>query len=566
MLLSGIRPELLSTHITNIMKLVKYLLCGAIALAATSCYDEPHGPSTKRPAGSTPDTPVTPVNPDDVKSPTPTFTLATQKATLTPGTTYQEIEGFGASDCWLPNTIGQYWTSNRQDIATLLFSQKISGDQPRGIGLSMWRVNLGGGTAEQGDAGGIDLNSRAEAYLQANGSWDWTKCAGQRYFMEQARNNGVEKFILFSNTPLVQFTKNGKGYSASGAYANLKDDCYGAFADYMAEVASHYISDGYNVTHISPVNEPQYDWNGTNQEGSGWQNKEVARLTRELDRALTEKSLPNVGISVGEAGHYVSMYSGNSQRENTINAFFDPSSDAYIGDLKHVGNLICGHSYWTFSNWADMRDVRSKLKRAADAKGLRVWQTEWSMLDKEPEDLGGSYDDVSEFDIAQYMSRIIHNDLTVAGVTSWSYWTAMSVERYSQKNRFELIKTTPAGGNYSDDFKVGGNFEATHNLWVLGNYSLFVRPGYKRCDLALSETKDFFGSAYIAPDNSKLVMVITNYSKERGASIDMAAPEGTKAIYRYTTTNTKHLQMDRFNIADKVFVDPASVTTVVYEF
>ena len=41
------------------------------------------------------------------------------------------------------------------------------------------------------------------------------------------------------------------------------------------------------------------------------------------------------------------------------------------------------------------------------------------------------------------MSKIIHNDITVAGCTSWSYWTAMSVERWSQKNRFELIKTTP---------------------------------------------------------------------------------------------------------------------------
>lgn len=76
------------------------------------------------------------------------------------------------------------------------------------------------------------------------------------------------------------------------------------------------------------------------------------------------------------------------------------------------------------------------------------------MLDKEPSELGGSYGDVSEFDIAQYMSRVIHNDIVMAGCTSWCYWTAMSVERYDQKNRFELIKTTPSGGNYSNDFTV----------------------------------------------------------------------------------------------------------------
>lgn len=550
------------------MKLTKYLLCGAIALAFSACGNDDPGVSTKRLAGSEdPDKPENPSTPGDgVVSPEPTFTLSTRKVSVDRSKTYQEIEGFGASDCWLPNQIGQYWTQNRYQIAQWLFSQSISNSgEPRGIGLSMWRVNLGAGTAEQGDESKIDQNNRAECYLPPSGVYDWTKCAGQRYFMEQAKNNGVEKFILFSNSPLVQYTKNGKGYSESGAYSNLKDDCYALYADYMAEVAKHYLSSGYNVTHISPVNEPQYDWNGTSQEGSGWQNTEVARLARELDRALTERNL-NTGISIGEAGHWVSMYQGDSKRENTINAFFDPNSEAYVGDLKHVGNLICGHSYWTFDNWNDMRTVRANLKAAADARGLRVWQTEWSMLDKEPSDLGGSYDDVSEFDIAQYMSRIIHNDLTVAGVTSWSYWTAMSVERWSQKNRFELIKTTPAGGNYSDDFTKEGSVEATHNLWVLGNYSLFVRPGYKRCELSLDENKDFFGTAFVAPDNSRLVLVITNYDKQRGISLDMAAPEGVQSVYTYTTTSAKHLQQDRFNTADKVFVAPASVTTVVYNF
>jgi len=549
------------------MKFAKYLICGALALGVVSCADEPEGPSTKRPVGSDPENPSKPGGDpdDDVKSPTPSFSLSSQKLTVSPGQTYQEMEGFGASDCWLPNQIGQYWSQNRLQISRWLFSRDISSDEPQGIGLSMWRVNLGAGSAEQGDAGLIDKNNRAESYLPASGMYDWTKCAGQRYFMEQAKNNGVEKFILFSNSPLVQFTKNGKGYSESGGSANLKDDCYGQFADYMAEVAKHFVEEGYNISHISPVNEPQYNWDGTAQEGSGWQNTEVARLTRELDRALTDRKL-NTGISIGEAGAWTHMYQGDSKRENTINAFFDSSSEAYVGDLKHVGNLTCGHSYWTFGSWNEMRDVRQRLKNAADAKGLRVWQSEWSMLDKEPSDLGGSYDDVSEFDIAQYMSRVIHNDITVAGVTSWSYWTAMSVERYSQKNRFELIKTTPAGGNYSDDFTAEGNVEATHNLWVLGNYSLFIRPGYKRCDLSLNESKDFFGSAYVAPDNSCLVLVITNYDKERGVSLDMAAPEGTKSVYTYTTTAAKHLRQARFNIADKVFVDPASVTTIVYNF
>lgn len=560
-----------------IMKFTRLLLCGAIALSLAACGDDTPEESTKRPAGSgsgteKPDEPDKPDQPGDaVVSPRPSFTLSTQKVTLDAGRTFQEMEGFGASDCWLPNWIGQYWSGNRLQIARWLFSTNISKDgQPQGIGLSMWRVNLGAGTYETGDAGGIteenSHNNRAESFLDAAGGFDWKKCAGQQYFMQQARNNGVEKFILFSNSPLVNYTKNGQGRSDSGAFANLKDDCYQPFAGYMADVAKHFTDEGYNISHISPVNEPQYDWNGNNQEGSGWQNTEVARLARELDKALTERGL-QTEISLGETASWDKTYSGNSDRENTIDAFFNPSSKAYVGDLKHVARHIGGHSYWTDKDgWDKTRDIRRKVAQAAEARGLKVWQTEWSMLDREPSDLGGSYDEVSEFTIAQFMSRVIHNDITVAGVSSWSYWTAMSVERWGQKNRFELIKTTPAGGQYSNDFTKEGNVDATHNLWVLGNYSLFVRPGYKRCALTLDESKDFFGTAYVAPDNSRLVLVITNYDKERGVSLDMAAPEGVKSVYTYTTTAVKHLQQAQFNTADKVFVDPASVTTIVYSF
>ena len=187
--------------------------------------------------------PETPVDPDAVVSPKPAFTLATQQISVDPSKTYQEMEGFGASDCWLPNWIGQYWSSSRLQIANWLFSQKISGGKPQGIGLSMWRVNLGAGTADAPGGGGIDsdnANNRAEAFLATGGNYDWTKCAGQRWFMEQAKNNGVESFVLFSNSPLVQYTKNGQGRSDSKGQSNLKDDCYDDYAAYMAEVAAHF--------------------------------------------------------------------------------------------------------------------------------------------------------------------------------------------------------------------------------------------------------------------------------------------------------------------------------------
>nr|AIA94063.1 CAZy families GH30 protein [uncultured Bacteroides sp.] len=108
-------------------------------------------------------------------------------------------------------------------MAQLLFSSEIKSGQPEGIGLSMWRFNLGGGTAEQGSNSDIeDQSRRAECFLQADGTLDWTHQAGQQYFLQKAREYGCEQFVMFSNTPPIYYTRNGKGYSGMGAYSNLK--------------------------------------------------------------------------------------------------------------------------------------------------------------------------------------------------------------------------------------------------------------------------------------------------------------------------------------------------------
>lgn len=557
------------------MKILKYLLSGIVMLSFASCYDEPTGESTKVPAGSED------INPDDIVSPKPSFSCNTENVTVDPSKTYQEMEGIGASDCWLGEPVGKYWTAGRQKVADFLFSQKMNGDQPAGIGLSMWRVNLGAGSAEQGNDSQIkNVNNRAESYYYDN-KYDWSKCVGQRYFMQQAKNNGVEKIILFANSPLVQWTENGLatriGFTGNW-HSNLKKVHYGDYAEYLAEVAQHFTAEGYNISHISPVNEPQHEWNGDAQEGSSWYNSEIAEFARELDKSLESRGL-NTDILLGEAGSFQSLYSDNDINHNMIHNFFSPSSKSYVGDLKHVNNLISGHSYWAFDNWNDMRNVRSKVASAAAEKNLRVWQTEWSMLDACPSELEptGKYDNLTNFDIAVYMSKVIHNDFTVANCTSWSYWTAMSVERFGQQNRFELIYVTAAGGQYDDDFTAEGTVEDNPNLWVLGNYSRFIRPGFVRIDLAHKESKDFFGSAWKSPAGDCIVAVYTNMDREKGVILNgtIKGVEKAKSVTTYTTrytydgskqlTDAKKMYMNRFNINDNVFVEPYSVTTVVYK-
>ena len=497
--------------------------------------------------------------------------------TVDPAVTYQTIEGFSASDCWAPAVIGKYWTGSRAGIAELLFSREVVNGQPKGIGLSMWRSNMGGGSWEQGidsnigvdnGANGYNYYRRGESYLNDDLTYDWTRCEGQRYFLDQAKEYGVESIVLFSNSPNVQFTRNGKGYSDMGHSSNLKGDCYDDFAAYMAEVAAQYRAWGYPVTHISPVNEPQYTWDGHDQEGSGWTNTEVAKLTKELDAALTNKGLDDVKIVLGEAADWEYAYKtkNSDSYSNCIDAFFNASSTNYVGNLSHVAKVYGGHSYWTDGTWSGMRSVREQAYSKAQANGVSLWQTEWSMLGDGYSEFPG-YDNSNEMDIALVMDKVIYNDLTVGNMTSWSFWTSMDVSRWSQLDRFMLIDFTPSGGTYSVQLEGEGSYKANSTLWVLGNYSLFVRPGYKRVSVDITNTdRTFFGTGFISADGNRLVVVVSNLGTSAMSFRLNVKDFAATRVSSYTTTLDKHLAQKTLSTTSNEFaLEASSVTTFVFE-
>jgi hypothetical protein len=479
---------------------------------------------------------------------------------------FQVMESFAASDCWDPNYVGKHWAeSEKEGLARLLFSKGIKDGKPEGIGLSGWRVNLGGGTAQQGAASDIgDHSRRAEAFIDIKtGKIDWSQQAGQQYFLQKAKEYGVEQYVLFSNTPPVLWTKNGKGYSHSGVYSNLKEDAYDDFAEYMAETLAHFQKEkGIQFDFISPVNEPQHNWADPSQEGSAWQNAEVAKLTRELNASLLKRDL-KTKILLAEAADWKSVYEtdGDAGRKNVVANLFSPASPNYVGNLSNVSPIIAGHSYWTDGSWSQLTQVRSQVKASAEAAGLKVYQTEWSMLG-DGYDLSEfiGYDKASYMDIALYMSKVIHTDLVYAQAVSWSYWTSMATERWGHKNRFFLIRLKPNGA----DMTQGGTHEASKTLWVLGNYSRFVRPGYQRVEIKVpGESKEKFGTAYVAPDGKTVVAVYSNLSS---TSLNVKANlSGVKSIKTYVTNATQDLVENSIaDISANILVHPGSVMTVVY--
>ncbi|MFI3280888.1 MAG: glycoside hydrolase [Rikenellaceae bacterium] len=486
----------------------------------------------------------------------------------------QTIDGFSASDCWSGNFVGQYWDdSERSQIAEWLFSQGVDDDKnPLGIGLSMWRFNLGGGTSEQGaDSNISDETRRAECFLNADGTYDWTKHAGQRYFLERAVAEGCESFVMFSNSPPVHYTKNGKGYSSSGSYGNLQDDCYDDFAEYIGTVLQHFKDEeGIEFAYISPVNEPQYDWSSSNQEGSGWQNSEVKTLAQEIDKSITSRNL-STQILVNESADYRYLYetSNSDGRKNCAKQLFYTESDNYIGDISSVAPIIAAHGYWVDGNWDLLEYSRQAVRERVDMYDIKLYQTEWSMLGDNYDDdnVYPGHDDATYLDIALHMSKVMHHDLVNANVSSWSYWVAMDTESWSHKNRFLLIMLNPYDSN--SDLSLGGTGDATKTLWVLGNYSRFIRPNYKRVDHSMdTETEYFFGSSYLSPEGDKLVVVYTNLTGIMvQPKITIEGGKKIKSGVRYITDTDNDLKLiDDIEDVDKdLKVEGESVVTFVFD-
>ena len=487
--------------------------------------------------------------------------------------TFQTIQDFGASDCWTAEYVSDYFsTTQKEKAARWLFSQKMDANGcPEGIGLSCWRVNLGAGSASQGTASNIENETRrVECYLNSDGTYDWTRCDGQQWFMKQAKDYGVEHFLLFSNSAPIYFTKSGKANTNNQSLTcNLKDNRYDKYAEFLATATQHFVDEGYNVTYIDPVNEPRYDWKD-GQEGSPWENSNIAKLAKELDKSITNRNL-STKILIPEASSWDLLYSGTGRASKQINAFFKSSSSTYIGDLPSLAKVVTGHSYWTFGNNSDLKDIREKVRDAAQEYGLEVMQTEWSMLDAAPSTSAGfpaSYDAATKMDIALYMGKLIYCDLNYGNMSGWSYWTAFAQERYSQKNRFYLIRMNAQGDSGEEsygDIKNGGTLTADKNLWVLGNYSRFIRPGYKRVAVdGADEMNDLMGSSWLSPDENTLVTVLVNMNHTtRNISLSLA-DKSIESIKTYVTNKINNLRLTpALSDASNMEIPARSVVTVV---
>ncbi|WP_223706898.1 glycoside hydrolase [Niabella beijingensis] len=479
--------------------------------------------------------------------------------TLYPSQEQQTMHSFGASDCWTAKFIGNWQDEQKKNkIADLLFSMDTLKDgSPEGIGLSLWRFNIGGGSFEQGTASNIkDEWRREECFMNADGSYDWNKQQGQQWFLEAAKKRGVAYTLGFSLTPPVFMTQNGKAYNASGGTRmNIKDGMMDAYAGFLAKVTDHFKFD-----FLSPVNEPQWKWgkaDGAGQEGTQAVNTEIADLVKAIAPKMENTSAK---IVVGEAGQWDYIFGKNEEGcGDQARQFFEPGTPTYIGSLPQVAGIISAHSY--FSTCPDAtavttrQQVRSVVQQLAP---LQTWQTEFGILGNICNQYSGAPRNTG-IDYGLYVAKVIHHDLTVANTTSWQWWLAMSPYDYSDAL---VYINAPSGRIDVPGCKTDGIVSDSKQLWVFGNFARFVRPGMKRIAATVSgktDTGNVLVSAYKEVNKRKTVVVLINpWNQEQTVQLNGMTDS---SVTTYTTDDTQNLKHSIAN-AREIRLPAKSVVTV----
>jgi hypothetical protein len=461
----------------------------------------------------------------------------------------QTIHNFGASDAWSIQFVGQWPLAQREAIADLLFETGLDdNNDPRGVGLSTWRFNIGAGSSRQNNI--WDTWRRADTFYNEDFSgYDWTRLPGQRWFLQAAKTRGVKHMTAFVNSPPINMTKNGNAFASSGpATTNLADDKVDDFARYLADILAHFRSaEGIDFAVVSPVNEPQWRWErSSGQEGNRYSTSDIKRV---ID-ALAEEDLGNTRIEIPESGENQYLYLDTL--DDYIDAFFDSASPDYVGDK--VSNSVAGHSYWTDASVSGLITSRRLLRKKLDSyPGLEFAMSEYAILgDNGPgRDLG--------ILPALRIARTAHFDLTIAEASSWQWW--LGVSPYDYKD----------GLVYIDYRKVAGNFYESKMLWAMGNFSRFIRPGMMRVGTSRSDgskpREDVTGlmvSSYVDAPHNIAVTVFVNWAPEgKAVELDFQGMEIDSLIPYVTSADDDLAPYALLTPSDQVEIPGWSIVTLV---
>lgn len=514
-----------------------------------------------------------------------------KQTTINTSKAYQTIDGFGASGCWWSQSVGDW--ENADEIIGLLY------DEEDGIGLDIYRYNLGAGSRDINDTTMYIEDERTNCFLQPNGTYNWANDQTALNALSIANSHNSDlKVTLFANSPPVYMTENGKAYVTPDTSSNISKSNYQAYANYITTCAEHFIDEGYNVTEVSPINEPEWGWTGwyngdgsisCGQEGCTWSYSNALDFYNNYmipTMRNNNKLNGRVGLSVWESG----QMDHNDFWDNYLNNLFSSKPTKKVlgivtqkgyaennGNIRSYVDAVDIHSYW-----ADPSARTNVINDINDQYfGQKIRCSEYCQMYNDYNTgvvahinaEGGSTKGLS-IDYGLAMADIIYQDMTILNAVEWDWWTAVGKGVYTDS----LIYVNNTTHSY----------ETSKRLYCLGNYSKFIDEGAVRVEVSTGSAfgsnlqtnpeniyswDDEYGnhvvdrynyieqSAYLNPDGSVVVVYINNSDSVEYTSFDSSKFSSFETIVTDANRNLEAVQNDTTNHA--VCIPARSVTTVV---
>ena len=477
------------------------------------------------------------------------------------GSEMQTVQGFGASMAWTFQRLGLEGTDEvKEQSIAMLYGED-------GLRLNIARFNIGGGSADENlddvfpyNKPDFDPDRRAESFFMAENfldasdeqlkaafadesNYDFTKCAVVDDMFEQALAKGnITHVVFFANSPHYLMTKNGKTHGEVEYDNNLKEEAYGAFADYLL-VSVNYLYeniickyDPQIKVYISPVNEPQWKWGGASasQEGCHYDPEPLGKFYDVFYDRLTAYNTANGTdyiMDIFECGKYQMIFSSANVKE-------------YMNELSKYDwfddiDAISVHSYGADNNKTDKDIFYDYMQRNFPEKKISV--TEYCVLE---------FGVVKDMSMGIYNAQTILRDLRDLGAVSWSWWLSVSQGDYED------------GLIYWNKTESGNVINKYKRYYVMGQFSRYIPEGSVRIEAKYSDFLGFNGVdcvAFVRPDGKTVLVVINAGNAEKKISLN-----GEFSSYTKIVTDDDHDWQESEGAFDGTLtLSPTSVTTYV---
>jgi len=302
--------------------------------------------------------------------------------------------------------------------------------------------------------------------------------------MQMAQARGARVWCT-PYSPDAAFKNNGS--INGGSFLSASNQAYASeLAGFVAGMEQNY---GVNIYALSIQNEPDI---AANYQSCLWTPQQIHDFVPYLQSALLASNVASTRIMLAEDDNWQTNY--------YLTAMSDPAVATNVG-------IIACHDY----DGSPPSLLPAALPRLANTNAA-FWESEVSTYDP--------YD--GSMTNAIYWANRIHLFMTLAGVNAFNYWWLIVDNNTDDNEGLTDLSGNPA-----------------KRMYVLGNYSRFIRPGFYR--IGVSNNAPTLISAYKDPASGNFAIVAANSSFNTVTQIFDLAGFTASSVTPWITSDTLSL-------------------------